>query len=41
MEILKVDDNEKPKIISLDFLKGKLLDYDVQSEKYSVIYTLS
>ena len=39
--MLKVEEKEKPKILSLDFLKGKILDYDVKSEKYSIIYTLS
>ena len=41
IEELKVEKNEKPKIISLDFIKGKTVQYDLKSQKYSILYILS
>ena len=40
MDSVTVEENGKPKILSLDFIKGKRLDYDIKSDKYSVIYFL-
>ena len=33
-------ENEKPKILSLDFIKRKIINYEVKSLFYSVIYFL-
>ena len=41
MEILSVGDKENPKMISLDFIKNRQLNYDIRSEHYSILYTLS
>ena len=41
IEELKVENNEKPKIISLDFIKGKTIQYDIKSQQYSILYILS
>jgi hypothetical protein len=41
IETLSVSQGEKPKIISLDFIKNKSVNYDIKSEGYSVLYTLS
>lgn len=41
IEILSVGDKENPKMISLDFIKNRQVNYDIRSEHYSILYTLS
>lgn len=41
IETLQVKDNEKAKLISLDFIKNKAVDYDIKSKKYSILYHLA
>ena len=41
MEVVKVKEKEKPIIISLDFLKNKLPTYNIKSNSYSVIFSLT
>ncbi len=40
IETFSVNENEKPKILSLDFIKRKIINYEVKSLFYSVIYYL-
>ena len=41
IQILKVEEGSKPKLVSLDFIKNKGIDYDIKSEKYAILYTLN
>ena len=41
IEKLEVEDGEKPKVLSLDFIRNKSLDYDIKSDKYTILYSLS
>ena len=36
-----VGENEKAKLLSLDFIKNRILKYDIVSNDYSILYTLS
>lgn len=41
IECFDVSDKTKPKILSLDFIKNKTLNYNIKSLCYSVLYYLS
>ena len=41
IENLDVSEKTKPKILSLDFIKNKTLNYNIKSLSYSVFYYLS
>jgi hypothetical protein len=41
IEELEVSKDDKPKMIGLDFIKEKPLVYDIKSDGYSIIHTLS
>ena len=41
IEKFEVDEKKKPIILSLDFIKNKILEYNVKSISYSVLYYLS
>jgi hypothetical protein len=38
IETLSVKKNDKPKIISLEFIKRKFFEFDVKSLSYGIIY---
>ena len=41
MEVITVKEKEKPVIVSLDFLKNKTPAYNIKSNSYSVIFSLT
>ena len=36
-----VDKKDKPKVISLGFIKNEILKFDIRSSNYSIVYTLN
>lgn len=41
IETLAVCEQEKPKMISLEFIKNRTLNYDIKSDSYSIVYKIN
>lgn len=41
IELIDIKEGEKPKMISFNFLKNKLINYNIKSKSYSVVYYLT
>ena len=40
IEFIKISKKEKPKVLSLDFIKNKEINFDIRSVNYSIVYYL-